>query len=273
MNRSNFLSMKALLLVLSALGGVSGFSSAPTMGASSMTMGLRVPFASKVFKSKSRFTSSTKNNQASQTTAFLSQQQEVILREFEKKEAKIQQRRDEAMAKLNAYEQTLNELQAKKSEYLAAAQVAEPPVGGSFSETAIRSAVKAFCWRIVAGSVTFVTTLKFSGSVAVALKVVGADFFSKAFTMFIGERLMNKSSAGRKAGSDDVGRSIAKALLWRLFAICNTLTMAVFVSKDLSIASKIASTDAVFKTALMFVYERIWARVQWGKEYLLEYSI
>jgi uncharacterized membrane protein len=91
--------------------------------------------------------------------------------------------------------------------------------------------------------------------------------------MFIGERLMNRSQVGRKSGGDNAGRSLAKALIWRLFAICNTLTMAIFVSKNLSIASKIASTDAVFKTALMFFYERAWARVAWGKEYLIEFSI
>jgi uncharacterized membrane protein len=109
--------------------------------------------------------------------------------------------------------------------------------------------------------------------VQTALQLVGADFLSKALTMFIGERLMNKSRAGRATGSDNVGRSAAKALLWRLFAICNTLCFALFISKDLSVAGKIASTDAVFKTALMFAYERVWARVQWGKEYLLEYAI
>jgi uncharacterized membrane protein len=84
---------------------------------------------------------------------------------------------------------------------------------------------------------------------------------------------MNKSQAGRKGGGDNASRSLAKALIWRLFAIANTLTMAIFISKDLSIAAKVASTDAVFKTGLMFFYERIWARVQWGKEYLIEFSI
>jgi len=212
------------------------------------------------------------NSAASSTRQYLSQK-EVILKEFEKKEAVLQKRREEAMAKLSKYEETLASLQSKRDEYLAATQVAEPPAGGTFSETTLRSAVKSFCWRIVAGSVTFVTTLQFSGSVKMALQVVGADFFSKMLTMFIGERLMNKSAAGRKAGSDAAGRSLAKALIWRLFAICNTLTMAIFVSKDLSVASKIASTDAVFKTALMFFYERAWARIQWGKEYLLEYAI
>lgn len=140
-------------------------------------------------------------------------------------------------------------------------------VSTGFTETLQRSAVKAFVWRLIAGSVTFVTSLKFSGSVTTALSIVGSDFFSKAFTMFIGERLMNKSNAGRESGSDGVGRSLTKALIWRLFAIANTLTLAFFVAKDLSMASRIAGSDAVFKTALMFFYERTWAKIEWGKEY------
>jgi len=91
--------------------------------------------------------------------------------------------------------------------------------------------------------------------------------------MFIGERLMNKSQAGRKGGADAAGRSLMKALVWRVFAIVNTLTMSLLISKDLSMASKIAGSDAIFKTGLMFVFERVWARIEWGKEYLIEFSI
>lgn len=195
--------------------------------------------------------------------------QDQFLKQLEKKEEDIAKRLEAAKEQLSKYEASLANLQDKKAQYLASTPD-EPP---AFTETALRSAVKAFVWRIIAGSVTFVTTLKFSGSVKQAVQVVGADFFSKAFTMFLGERLMNKSQAGRKAGGDAAGRSLAKALIWRLFAICNTLTMAVFVAKDLSVASKIASTDAVFKTALMFFYERVWAKIQWGKEYLMEFTI
>ena len=199
--------------------------------------------------------------------------EEKILRKFAKKQSKLEKRRQAAMDELAHYEESLEQLQGKKDEYLAGSQIAEPKVGGSFAETTLRSAVKSFLWRVVAGSVTFVTTFKFSGSVETAMKVVAGDFFSKAFTMFLGERLMNKSQAGRSGGADAASRSLAKALIWRLFAIANTLTMAIFISKDISIASKIASTDAVFKTALMFFYERVWARVEWGKKYLIEFSI
>lgn len=81
---------------------------------------------------------------------------------------------------------------------------------------------------------------------------------------------MNKSQVGREKGVDDVGRSLAKALLWRLFAICNTLTMSPLIAKDMTMASKIAGSDAIFKTGLMFVYERVWANIEFGKEYEID---
>ena len=196
-----------------------------------------------------------------------------VMREFEVKEAAITKQREKAAALLAEYDQSLQKIQGKKLEYIAAAQLPDSPLGGSFSETTVRSIVKSFCWRIIAGAVTFVTTLKFSGSVTQALQVVGADFFSKSFTMFLGERLMNKSKLGRQKGADNATRSLMKALIWRLFAVSNTLCMAIFIAKDLSIASKIASTDAVIKTTLMYLYERVWAKISWGKEYLIEFSI
>jgi len=195
-----------------------------------------------------------------------------ILKQLEREEAKMAKKREIAMKKLNKVEESLNQLQSKKQVYLNGSKLDSTP-GGNFSETTARSAVKALLWRVIAGSVTFVTSLRFSGSIATALTIVGSDFLSKSFTMFIGERLMNKSQAGRTSGADGAGRSLMKALVWRLFAICNTLTMAIFIAKDISIASKIAGSDAIFKTALMFVYERVWAKVEWGKEYQVEYNL
>jgi uncharacterized membrane protein len=198
---------------------------------------------------------------------------DAVLKQFEKKQAKFEKLKEEAQQKLNKLEENIVTLKSKKMEYLNGVSLGKSPPGGNFSETTARSAVKALMWRVIAGSVTFFTSLRFSGSVTTALTIVGSDFFSKAFTMFIGERIMNKSQAGRGSGGDNMGRSLAKALVWRLFAICNTLTMAIFVAKDWSIASKIAGSDAIFKTGLMFFYERVWARIQWGKEYQVEYNL
>lgn len=140
----------------------------------------------------------------------------------------------------------------------------------AFEESNLRSLVKSMMWRMIAGTVTFTTSYAFSQSISHSLRIVFSDFFSKVLTMFIAERLLNKSSAGRQSGADSASRSLAKAILWRLFAICNTMLFAGFIAKDLSVASKIAGPDAIFKTSMMFAYERAWANVTWGKVRLLE---
>lgn len=202
---------------------------------------------------------------------------DAMIRQIDQKISKYEKEQAKYSAKVASAKAELEKFQATKKKYLEGASLG----GGadastndaSFSETTARSLVKSMMWRVIAGSVTFFTSLRFSGSISTALSIVGSDFFSKAATMFIGERLMNKSQAGRKSGADDIGRSLAKALLWRLFAIANTLTMSYLIAKNLSMASKIAGSDAIFKTGLMFVYERVWAKIEWGKEYLIEFSI
>jgi uncharacterized membrane protein len=196
---------------------------------------------------------------------------EAMMRQIDQKIQRYEKKQQKYLDRLNSAKAELEKYRDTKQKYLAGGDLGSR--SANFSETTQRSLVKAMMWRVIAGSVTFFTSLRFSGSMSTALSIVGSDFFSKAATMFIGERLMNKSQAGRKSGADDVGRSLAKALLWRAFAICNTLTMSWLIAKNLSMASKIAGSDAIFKTGLMFVYERVWAKVEWGKEYIIEFSI
>lgn len=198
---------------------------------------------------------------------------DALIRQIDQKIQNYEKKQQKYLSKLESAKAELEKFQQTKQRYLEGLKLGDGSDSADFSETTARSLVKSMMWRVIAGSVTFITSLRFSGNISTALSIVGSDFFSKAATMFIGERLMNKSQAGRKSGADDVGRSLAKALLWRLFAICNTLTMSLLIAKDLSIASKIAGSDAVFKTGLMFVYERVWAKIEWGKEYLIEFSI
>ena len=134
-------------------------------------------------------------------------------------------------------------------------------------ETVQRSAVKAIGWRFTAGIVTAITSMVFTGSLAMAAKIVGWDLFSKSITMFIGERLWNKSEFGKEGGTDNAKRSLVKALAWRAFAATNTLVAAMFLTGGQSgVAGKIAGSDTVVKTILFYFYERIWSRVDWGRE-------
>jgi len=171
----------------------------------------------------------------------------AMLRQIDRKIERYERKQQLALEKLNSAKAELERFKETKQKYLTGGNELGDS-SANFSETTARSLVKSMMWRVIAGSVTFFTSLRFSKSISTALTIVGSDFFSKAATMFIGERLMNKSQAGRKSGADDVGRSLAKALLWRVFAICNTLTMSFLIAKNLSMASKIAGSDAVFKT-------------------------
>jgi uncharacterized membrane protein len=197
---------------------------------------------------------------------------EAMICQIDQKIQKFEKQQQKYSAMVESAKAELEKFQATKQRCLEGAQLGGEE-SASFSETTARSLVKSMMWRVIAGGVTFLTSLRFSGSISTALSIVGSDFFSKAATMFVGERIMNKSQAGRKKGADAIGRSLAKALLWRVFAICNTLTMSFLIAENLSMASKIAGSDAIFKTGLMFVYERVWAKIEWGKEYLVEFSI
>ncbi|CAM9300384.1 unnamed protein product [Choristocarpus tenellus] len=142
-----------------------------------------------------------------------------------------------------------------------------------YGETNARSVAKALIWRITAAFVTLVSGLVFSGSVKTAMSIVGSDFVSKSGFMFIGERVWNKVKWGQNKQGDSNERSLAKAVLWRVFAAANTLICGTFLAKDFSVASKIAGSDTFFKTGLFFLNERIWNSIKWGRKYEPEYFI
>lgn len=137
-------------------------------------------------------------------------------------------------------------------------------------ETAMRSLVKAIGWRITAGIVTFTTSFYFTKDYRVALSIVGSDFISKSGTMYVGERLFNKVQVGRSktpGGGDSPWRSIAKALIWRVFAAVNTMVVSVFLMKgNVGAGAKIAGADSVIKTTLMVLYDQAWNKIDWGRE-------
>lgn len=253
-----------VLSVLSLLSIVNGFG---TIGTTKSFSQLVAPKSASRASFSPLFVATGANNHDSPVVRNL----EAEMEKAKKERDRYQQKRDQYEQKISSFETKLQELEEKKNQYLEGSKLGQ--VENNFSETTARSAVKAMMWRVIAGSVTLLTSLKVSGDIGIALKIVGSDFFSKALTMFIGERLMNKSQSGRKSGADSAGRSIAKALIWRLFAICNTLAASLFFSGDLKMASKIAGSDAIFKTGLMIAYERVWAKIEWGKEYLVEFSI
>ena len=70
------------------------------------------------------------------------------------------------------------------------------------------------------------------------------------------------------------GRSLAKAISWRIIASATTFAIAFFLSwghknntlnESLTFATKIGSIDVVLKIILYYLHERLWTNIQWGK--------
>lgn len=60
-------------------------------------------------------------------------------------------------------------------------------------------------------------------------------------------------------------RSIVKALSWRFIASGATFIISLMVSADLSVAGTIASIQFVANIILYFIHERIWNKINWGR--------
>lgn len=59
-------------------------------------------------------------------------------------------------------------------------------------------------------------------------------------------------------------RALTKTLLYRLLMVIITVTIALFVTGDLTDALNIGIAANVLKTGTYYGYERLWDRITWG---------
>lgn len=59
-------------------------------------------------------------------------------------------------------------------------------------------------------------------------------------------------------------RSIVKAASYRLFATTVVFAVAFLFTGEFGSSAKIGVSAAVAKTALYYVWERLWSNVEWG---------
>lgn len=64
---------------------------------------------------------------------------------------------------------------------------------------------------------------------------------------------------------DTHGRSVVKAISWRVFATMVTGGITFLFTADLFIAIGVGSTEALAKIFLYWAHERAWDRVGWGR--------
>jgi uncharacterized membrane protein len=66
-------------------------------------------------------------------------------------------------------------------------------------------------------------------------------------------------------GKEQNGRSLAKAVSWRILRSIDTFVLGmIFTHRHSSVAGKIAGAEVITKILLYFFHERLWAQTSWG---------
>jgi uncharacterized membrane protein len=66
--------------------------------------------------------------------------------------------------------------------------------------------------------------------------------------------------------TDTPGRSLIKAVSWRITGSGATFLISWLISGDFSVAGSIAVIQLVSNTVLYFIHERVWNRINWGRK-------
>ena len=65
-------------------------------------------------------------------------------------------------------------------------------------------------------------------------------------------------------GREAHGRSLAKAVSWRITGTVDTFIISFIVTGKATIAGSIAAVELLTKIGLYYFHERIWAVIPWG---------
>jgi uncharacterized membrane protein len=61
-------------------------------------------------------------------------------------------------------------------------------------------------------------------------------------------------------------RSLAKAISWRVTGTIDTFLISWIITGQILLASGIALTEIITKIFLFWIHERVWNKINWGKE-------
>lgn len=72
--------------------------------------------------------------------------------------------------------------------------------------------------------------------------------------------------AGRWALNDRSTRSLAKTVSWRVTGSSATFLIAYVMTDNLAVAGVIGITQMVSNTILYYIHERVWNKINWGRQ-------
>ena len=72
--------------------------------------------------------------------------------------------------------------------------------------------------------------------------------------------------AGRWALNDLSSRSLAKTISWRITGSSATFLIAYVMIGDFAVAGVIGITQMISNTILYYIHERLWNKINWGRQ-------
>lgn len=61
-------------------------------------------------------------------------------------------------------------------------------------------------------------------------------------------------------------RSIVKAVVYRIIIVLSIFIITFYTTKRLADAASITGITAITGTVIYYLYERVWARITWGRK-------
>lgn len=83
--------------------------------------------------------------------------------------------------------------------------------------------------------------------------------------MFL-ERTHSKSTYKKDSASEKPMRSIVKAISWRIVGTLDTIAISWLLTGEMHTALAIGSLELITKMLLYFGHERIWNKINFGRE-------
>jgi uncharacterized membrane protein len=64
---------------------------------------------------------------------------------------------------------------------------------------------------------------------------------------------------------ENKSRSIGKSISWRILATCDTILISFIITGSFAIAATIGSIEVLTKMFLYYFHERVWNRLEYGR--------
>jgi uncharacterized membrane protein len=69
--------------------------------------------------------------------------------------------------------------------------------------------------------------------------------------------------------NDTKTRSLVKTITWRVTGSGATFAISYIISGNVAIAGSIAIVQLISNTILYFLHERVWNKIEWGRDNIL----